>query len=159
MADSISCYKTGTLTSSPGCRIGSPCCFSTSLSATCSTAPLASRPSSPSSSTGSSSEYVGGFQNINCATIIFSVDLVPSAPSQLDWGIWSPMLTFSQWQVFHKFPWLRQLPDMGLTWMWFEQQFATSGSRSSDDLFGIYLQHWRHLFESNEHTQGANKNT
>ena len=44
---------------------------------------------------------------------------------------------------------------MGLTWMWFEQQFATSGSRSSDDLFGIHLQHWLHLFESNEHTQGA----
>ena len=152
MADSISCYKTGTLTSSPGCPIGSPCCFSTSLSATCSTAPLASRPSSPSSSTGSSSEQAAFKISFE---FLFSVDLVPSAPSQLDWGIWSPMLTFSQWQVFHKFPWLRQLPDMGLTWMWFEQQFATSGSRSSDDLFGIHLQHWLYLSESNEHTQGA----
>ena len=100
MVDISDATETGTLTSFPGCPTGSHCCYSTSPSATCSTAPLGSRPSSPSSSTGSSSEQAAFKISFE---FLFSVDLVPSAPSQLDWGIWSPMLTFSQWQVFHKF--------------------------------------------------------
>ena len=93
-----SSLSSATLMSSLGWKKESLYYFSTSHSVISSTAQLACLPSSPYSTMDSFSETnIFLFWSYVSWKSFFSVVQVPSAPSQLAWEMWSPMLTYSPW--------------------------------------------------------------